>query len=734
MISVAPSDLKTSCCNNGMYHASLNQECAYEDDGKLDGLERMECRQSFMDCCNSFTQTNSCKRGISQALNSSFCPYIAWDLSPSLEEKISRSCCESCLKGVHDNENAVAANLPKSSACKKPLSDFNNTREYDVYLDCCNKRLGRSMRANHAIEEAESEVISRSSGMQAYSRRNLPLTQTDKPCSEQNICAHFCIDAKDDIPKHCACRSGYFLTDDGGSCRSVSYRYSNFRSGSDPCIVKPNTYAAPYVNPGSSISREEHRETHSYRTEVTGGHPSATPDTSSYSSGGTQIPDSEVYHRQTTCGSGYELNPISHSCVDIDECRQRSPCTTDETCINYDGGFYCRKTVVHHESNVDRQQVNPVTSYRSQLSTTCDAGLIFNSQKGYCVDEDECAKLLHNCRENEVCRNTYRNYTCDCKKGYNKDYSGYCVDVDECNDLHYTLCPKQESICLNTPGSYRCLCKEGFVSGVGESCSDVDECQQNPNICGINGICLNTYGSYKCRCQPGFTLSSDSSRCEDIDECNSGRKMCVGRCENVPGSFRCTCPPGFRLDSSQRICEDIDECQERNTCHSGESCLNTMGHYKCYSISCPTGYYQDPNRENRCVRRQIKQVYDTQTQVLRYEDNAPHYVTFNHLTLACNLTDLEKPFYDFGFDSSREEYDFRIKVKRVSSPPNVIPASDSSFRIQRKGRSGASVHLNQPLKGPQDIELEFSVVNRAGEIFYKSFLTIYVAEYDGVHF
>lgn len=719
-----------------MYHASLGQECAFEDDGTLDSLSRAECRQSFMECCNSFSQTNYCKKGISQALNSSFCPYVAWDPSPTFEERTSRSCCEACLKGINDNENGVAANIPRSTACSKQPSNFNNTREYNVYLDCCNRRLGaRSLRANHAIEEAESEVISRATGMQAYSRRNLPLMSGDKPCSDQNYCAHFCIDAKDDVPKHCACRSGYFLTEDGGSCRSVSYRYSTFRTASDPCIPSPRP-SAPYAasSGGTSVTQEEVRETHSFRSEVTGGQVESRPEFRSSSA--SQLPDSEVHHRQLTCGSGYSFDPVSHSCIDVDECRQPLTCPSHETCINYDGGFYCRRRVDLHESNTDTQQVNPINqpTYRSPLSTTCDPGLVFNSQKGYCVDEDECSKHLHNCRDNEVCRNTYRNYTCDCKKGYNKDHSGICVDVDECNDLHYTLCPKMESVCLNTPGSYRCLCKDGFVGGSGETCSDIDECSQNPSICGINGICLNTYGSFKCRCQPGFKLSADGSRCEDIDECNSGRKMCIGRCENIPGSFKCTCPPGFRLDSSQRICEDIDECQERNTCHSGESCLNTMGQYKCYGISCPTGYYQDPSRENRCVRRQIKQVYDTQTQVVRYEENAPHYVTFNHLTLACNLTDLEKPFYDFGFDSSGAEYDFKVKVKSVSAPPRIKAATDNSFRIQRKGRSGASIHLNEVLKGPQDVELEFSVVNRRGEVFYKSFLTIYVAEYDGVNF
>src|SRR6185503_8315446 len=102
----------------------------------------------------------------------------------------------------------------------------------------------------------------------------------------------------------------------------------------------------------------------------------------------------------------------------------------------YDGGFYCRKIVRHHTSTIDSQQVNPVSGFRSPTSSECESGLVYSSEKGYCVDEDECANRLHNCRDNQICRNTYRNYTCDCIKGYNKDQFGNCIDVDECNDLH----------------------------------------------------------------------------------------------------------------------------------------------------------------------------------------------------------------------------------------------------------------------------------------------------------
>lgn len=159
-----------------------------------------------------------------------------------------------------------------------------------------------------------------------------------------------------------------------------------------------------------------------------------------------------------------------------------------------------------------------------------------------------------------------------------------------------------------------------------------------------------------------------------------------------------------------------------------------MGDHRCYSINCPTGYYQDPGRENRCVKKEIKQTFDTLTQSVTYERNAPHYITYNHLTLACNLTDYDKPFYDFSFDTAREDYDFKINVVNAGAPPGVPVARSDNFRIVRKGRNGASIHLNKPIVGPQDIDIEFSVSNSKGEVFYKSYVTIYVAKYDGVNF
>ena len=726
-----------------MYHASIHQDCRYENKNGLDVFSATECQNAFQECCNNFRDTKHCTKGITQALNTSFCPYVAWNPSPAANERISRSCCESCLKGMNDRENGRASG--QTNVCNKRTQEFNSTIDFNVYMDCCQKRVIKSASiATYESDDAEAEAVIHSN-LQAYGRRNLPQIQdaanAEKPCSELNTCAHYCIDSTPFIPKHCACKTGYFLAEDGGSCRSLKMRYSTtttFRTGENPCDPKYNTTSTQYrtggtVVPGQTISREERRESHSFRSEFSTSSTGRSPD-----SGLNQKHDDN--YRIPTCGQGYAWNPSLHACADVDECRNLpSPCGLHDACINYEGGFYCRKVQIHHDTTFGttegRGSERPGSTYRSnEESRSCESGLVFSTEKGYCVDDDECVRGTHRCKDNENCRNTYRNYTCDCNRGYQKNNNGVCVDIDECSDTQYTLCPKHESVCLNTPGSYRCLCNDGFAAVGNEVCRDVDECQKDANICGVNGICINTYGSFKCRCQPGFKVAGDGKTCEDIDECSNGRRMCVGKCVNIPGSFRCTCPPGFKLDGSQRICEDIDECQERNPCHSGETCLNTMGDHRCYSINCPTGYYQDPDRENRCVKKEIKQTFDTMTQSVSYERNAPHYITYNHLTLACNLTEYDKLFYDFAFDNAREDYDFRINVVNVSSPPGIEPARNDNFRIVRKGRNGASIYLNKPIRGPQDIEIEFSVANSKGEVFYKSYVTIYVAKYDGVTF
>lgn len=98
------------------------------------------------------------------------------------------------------------------------------------------------------------------------------------------------------------------------------------------------------------------------------------------------------------------------------------------------------------------------------------------------------------------------------------------------------------------------------------------------------------------------------------------------------------------------------------------------------------------------------------------------------------MSDYSRPFYDFSFDATKDDYVFEIEVQEVKAGLGVIPATKSNFQVLRSGRNGASIYLTKSLTGPQDIELHFKVLNRDREIFYKAVLNIYVSKYDGVNF
>lgn len=446
-----------------MYHSSIYQECIYDSVDGLDFQSSKECEKSFLTCCRSYSDTRHCAAGIAQALNSSFCPYMSWT-SPTEKERVSRSCCESCLRGLNDK---------KENTCGREVTDFSSSRDFNSYKDCCEQKITSmaSQLSKHEIEEAaSSEIIIDQYRSKLTGSRSLPQTKHlgDKTCQELNHCAHFCIDATLSIPKHCSCREGYYLGEDSGSCLRTSTRYTSFRSGnSQPCLVVPGSNAASTVG-GVTTEHEEVRRTHRTKSET------------------IELPQ---VHSGQSCKTGFTWNSVHHQCLDVDECATgNNPCFSDQTCINYDGGYYCRP-------NQQFGSAPSVPSYRTSSTRTCEPGLVYSTSKGYCVDEDECAQGYHNCGSNQVCRNTYRNYTCDCIPGYQKNSDGICLDINECTDSHYTLCPPYESTCINTPGSYRCLCRDGFKQALSGDCRDIDECTDNPNACGPNAICLNRFVS-----------------------------------------------------------------------------------------------------------------------------------------------------------------------------------------------------------------------------------------------
>ncbi|XP_059193550.1 hemicentin-1 [Centropristis striata] len=181
-------------------------------------------------------------------------------------------------------------------------------------------------------------------------------------------------------------------------------------------------------------------------------------------------------------------------------------------------------------------------------------------------------------------------YVDTCPKGFILDTASYCADEDEC-DLQS---PCSHS-CNNIMGGFTCACPSGFtISAETNKCQDIDECSQGSHMCHYNQQCVNTVGTYRCqaKCGPGFKPSITGTSCEDVDECQeSALSPCQHQCLNTLGSFRCICHPGYQLSGHR--CIDVNECM-RNVCPAHKECRNTEGGYQCVD-SCPAGMTKSEN-------------------------------------------------------------------------------------------------------------------------------------------
>ncbi|XP_054151240.1 EGF-containing fibulin-like extracellular matrix protein 2 [Melozone crissalis] len=246
------------------------------------------------------------------------------------------------------------------------------------------------------------------------------------------------------------------------------------------------------------------------------------------------------------CSDGYEWDPETEHCKDVDECAVGSPppCRGSMKCLNHFGGYLCLPR---------------------------SAALLSPGP-----DVDECAGPPP-CRPSQECINVRGGFECRCPPGY-RHRDTECVDEDECQ---FRWC---QHSCANSPGAFSCRCHPGFSLGPdGRSCLDVDECSMGARC---SQRCLNTFGSFRCRCRAGFALGPDGHRCLDVDECRGGVR-CQHRCQNLPGGFSCVCPPGYSEEGG--LCKDRDECSEgSHGCGGAQSCLNTFGGHLC-DLRVPRG-------------------------------------------------------------------------------------------------------------------------------------------------
>ncbi|XP_061167956.1 serine-rich adhesin for platelets-like [Saccostrea echinata] len=158
-----------------------------------------------------------------------------------------------------------------------------------------------------------------------------------------------------------------------------------------------------------------------------------------------------------------------------------------------------------------------------------------------------------------------------------------CSDKDECVVNKPPPCSQN---CTNIANGYTCSCVTGYILGSDSStCQDIDECLIKTDRCdAATTVCNNTVGSYTCDCKTGFTTDTTYA-CTDINECSTNPCPANSRCQNTVGSYICACNFGYEKNTQTNTCEDKDECAGSNNCQ--QKCVDGVGTYTC---SCNTGY------------------------------------------------------------------------------------------------------------------------------------------------
>nr|XP_040570359.1 fibrillin-3-like isoform X2 [Lepeophtheirus salmonis] len=271
-------------------------------------------------------------------------------------------------------------------------------------------------------------------------------------------------------------------------------------------------------------------------------------------------PEEKVKEKKTCDSNGFEYDPASDSCIDVDECGvNENICGEHGQCVNLNGSFECQ----------------------------CSDGYILY-ESNMCQDINECESEQNVCDVNSYCVNLEGSFECRCSKGYILE-SNVCQDINECEDEF--IC-NHGSICVNFEGSYRCDCSSGYELDENRYCQDIDECLQSDSCNNVNSHCINNPGSYFCECNAGYR--NNSGFCDDFDECSDRNGDCSQICINLEGSYRCDCLSGYHTDSvHSNECVDIDECAKGyHTCD--QNCVNSLGSYSC---SCDWGFemsHEDP--------------------------------------------------------------------------------------------------------------------------------------------
>ncbi|CAF1275455.1 unnamed protein product [Rotaria magnacalcarata] len=522
-----------------------------------------------------------------------------------------------------------------------------------------------------------------------------PVAVLDERCGEQFT--NCCLKAKS-----LNCDMGFQMDDDHQRCRDINECLSN------PC---PNTMQCENT-PGSfrCIEGCEHGYTWSIKHGACRDIDECALNKHNCIFGHRceNMPGSYRCIRERNCGTGYQVDPVTQTCVDVDECEQ----DIDE----------CGQVMIYYYNRIG-EKARALSKCAPQNCTSgekfnafhgrcekiqCRSGFSVTSL-GKCVDVNECGQNPSPCKRSERCDNTPGSYRCvqtfTCASGLQmKDLE--CLDDDECAGGNL-VCPIN-SLCRNTPGSYACDCISGYKMIAERAfCEDINECEISPNTC--EQRCINVQGSYYCLCNEGYRLNSDKQTCRDLDECSMIDNLCQYHCVNTLGSYKCICPSGFTIERG-RHCQDIDECQiGTHNCLVNDVCVNLHGEFRCYSVQCPQGYEKIAN--NRChLSTQWCNEHQNDTN-LRCTNDKPMKYVYSFISIPAKI---RRPTEIFRIRNSQlninqhTEFDLRL-INVNDSHKNLSQITVDNFQIKSFSPHNAYLMVLKELSPLQEIELEIQM-------------------------
>ncbi|XP_041866025.1 latent-transforming growth factor beta-binding protein 1 isoform X2 [Melanotaenia boesemani] len=274
------------------------------------------------------------------------------------------------------------------------------------------------------------------------------------------------------------------------------------------------------------------------------------------------------------CKVGWDYDPVSMECRDINECLDESMCDGGH-CVNTDGSFMCFCThpmvldptrkhcilepglIEDHEEQMDYQGI----CWQTVTDTMACTQPLGPDQK---TTYTECCCLYGEAwgMDCALCprRNT-EHYAAMCNLPVGEERRSYGRDALIAGPVHeYEVGPDYpQPIPAFSEEEERPF--KAFEGLQAEECGILNGCE--------NGRCVRVQEGYTCDCFDGYTLDLSLMACIDVNECselNTRMSLCKNaKCINTVGSYRCVCLPGFRPSDRPNYCVEETQQASRNT-------------------------------------------------------------------------------------------------------------------------------------------------------------------------